>query len=102
MGDDDYTVVVAQPDCDLDWLASLNVDAVRNIEQNEEVKLLEVRRLRFFCGCDLKKILPLLSSWKNRLDVLFEGEERIKVQCPRCAAVYPVTREMVSDFQEDA
>lgn len=102
MGDDDYTVVVAQPDCDLDWLASLDVDAVRQIEQTEECKLLEVRRLRFFCGCDLNKILPLLSSWKNRLDVLFGEDETIKVQCPRCAAVYPVTREMVRDFQEDA
>lgn len=102
MGDDDYTVVVAQPDCDLDWLASLDVDAVRQMEQTEECKLLEVRRLRFFCGCDLNKILPLLSSWKNRLDVLFGEDETIKVQCPRCAAVYPVTREMVRDFQEDA
>jgi molecular chaperone Hsp33 len=86
----------------LDWLASLDVDAVRQIEQTEECKLLEVRRLRFFCGCDLNKILPLLSSWKNRLDVLFGEDETIKVQCPRCAAVYPVTREMVRDFQEDA
>jgi molecular chaperone Hsp33 len=102
MGDDDYTVVVAQPDCDLDWLAGLDVDAVRQIEQTEEVKLLEVRRLRFFCGCDLGKILPLLSTWKNRLEVLFGDQQEINVQCPRCAAVYPVTRSMVSDFQDDA
>ncbi len=99
MGDDDYAVVVAQPDCDLDWLASLDVDAVQNLEQTEEVKLLEVRHLKFACGCDLNKILPLLASWRNRLDDLFGELEVIQVQCPRCAAVYPVSRDMVSSFQ---
>lgn len=101
MGDDDYAVVVAQPYCDLEWLASLDVDAVKRMEQDEEVKLLEIRRLRFFCGCDLKKILPLLASWRDRLDDLFGEQEVIKVQCPRCAAVYPVSREMVSAFQSN-
>jgi molecular chaperone Hsp33 len=99
MGDDDYAVVVAQPDCDLDWLASLDVEAVKQLEQTEEVKLLEVRKLRFFCGCDLMKIMPLLASWRNRLDDLFGEQEVIQVQCPRCAAVYPVSREMVLAFQ---
>ena len=101
MGDDDYAVVVAQPDCDLEWLASLDVAAVQELEQSEEVKLLEVRKLRFFCGCNLMKILPLLASWRNRLDDLFGEQEVIQVQCPRCAAVYPVSREMVLAFQEN-
>ena len=101
MGDDDYAVVVAQPDCDLEWLESLDVDAVKRLEQEEEVKLLEVRKLRFFCGCDLNKILPLLASWRDRLDDLFGEQEVIKVQCPRCAATYPVSREMVSAFQSN-
>jgi molecular chaperone Hsp33 len=99
MGDDDYAVVVAQPDCDLDWLASLDVEAVKQLEKTEEVKLLEVRKVRFFCGCDLLKILPLLASWRNRMDDLFGEQEVIQVQCPRCAAVYPVSREMVLAFQ---
>lgn len=101
MGDDEYAVVVAQPDCDLEWLASLDVHAVKRMEQEEEVKLLEVRKLRFFCGCDLNKILPLLASWRDRLDDLFGEQEVIKVQCPRCAAVYPVNREMVSTFHSN-
>lgn len=101
MGDDDYAVVVAQPDCDLEWLASLDVEAVKQLEQTEEVKLLEVRKLRFFCGCDLLKIMPLLASWRNRMDDLFGEQEVIQVQCPRCAAVYPVSREMVLAFQEN-
>ena len=99
MGDDDYAVVVAQPDCDLDWLAALDVEAVKQLEKTEEVKLLEVRKIRFFCGCDLLKIMPLLASWKNRMDDLFGELEVIQVQCPRCASVYPVSREMVLAFQ---
>jgi molecular chaperone Hsp33 len=99
MGDDDYAIVVAQPDCDLDWLAALDVEAVKNMERDEETKLLEVRRVRFHCGCNLLKIMPLLSSWHDRLDDLFGELEVINVQCPRCAAVYAVSREMVVEFQ---
>lgn len=99
MGDDDYAIVVAQPDCDAEWLNGLDVEAVKNLERDEETKLLEVRRIRFHCGCDLLKIMPLLSSWHNRLDDLFGEQEVIKVQCPRCAAVYQVSREMVVEFQ---
>jgi molecular chaperone Hsp33 len=101
MGDDDYAVVVAQPDCDLEWLESLDVEAVKHLERTEEVKLLEVRHLRFFCGCDLMKILPLLASWRDRMDDLFGELETIQVQCPRCAAVYPVSRDMVLAFQSN-
>jgi hypothetical protein len=49
----------------------------------------------------LLKIMPLLASWRNRLDDLFGEQEVIQVQCPRCAAVYPVSREMVLAFQEN-
>jgi len=93
--DENFAIVAAQPDCDLEWLASLDAAAVAQITATEETTLLESRRFRFHCGCTLDKILPILGGWKDRLDELFEGDEFISIQCPRCAAKYRVTREMI-------
>ena len=93
--DENFAIVAAQPDCDLEWLASLDAAAVAQITATEETTLLESRRFRFHCGCTLDKILPILGGWKDRLDELFEDDEFINIQCPRCAAKYHVTREMI-------
>ena len=93
--DENFAIVAAQPDCDLEWLASLDAAAVAQITATEETTLLESRRFRFHCGCTLDKILPILGGWKDRLDELFEDDEFINIQCPRCAAKYRVTREMI-------
>lgn len=93
--DENFAIVAAQPDCDLEWLESLDAAAVAKITETEETTLLETRRFRFHCGCTIDKILPILGGWKNRLDDLFGDEESINIQCPRCAAKYRVTREMI-------
>jgi molecular chaperone Hsp33 len=94
--DENFVLVAAQPDCDLEWFEALDEEAVANIDQAEETKVLETRRFRFHCGCTLDKILPVLGGWKNRLDDLFEDSDTIKIQCPRCAANYRVTRDMLA------
>jgi len=94
--DETFALVAAQPDCDLEWLAALDEAAVAALDSSEQTKLLETRRFRFHCGCDLTRILPVLGGWKNRLDELFHGAATITVQCPRCAARYTVTREMLA------
>lgn len=93
--DEHFALVSAQPDCDLDWLHSLEADQVASLDRHEEVKILETRRFRFHCGCTLERILPVLGGWKNRLDELFEGADTITIQCPRCAARYTVDRGML-------
>jgi molecular chaperone Hsp33 len=93
--DENFAIIAAQPDCDLEWLASLDEDAVAKITATEETTLLETRRFRFHCGCTLDKILPILGGWKERLDDLFGDDPFITIQCPRCAAKYEVTREMI-------
>jgi len=93
--DELFSLIVAQPDCDLEWLASLDAEAAERVQQTEETSLLETRRFRFHCGCDLGKILPVLGSWRERPDDLFEDADVITVQCPRCAAKYRVTRDMI-------
>jgi molecular chaperone Hsp33 len=95
LDDENFTLLAAQPDCDLAWLEALDEAAVAAIPATEETTLLETRRFRFHCGCNLERILPILGGWKNRLDELFHDADQITVQCPRCAASYQVTREMV-------
>lgn len=43
----------------------------------------------------MEKILPIIGNWKDRLGELFEDADFIKIQCPRCAAKYKVTRDMI-------
>lgn len=93
--DETFTLIVAQPDYDEDWFTALDADAVAAIETDQETKLLETRRFRFHCGCDLQKILPVLGSWREKPEELFEGAETITIQCPRCGARYRVTRDML-------
>ncbi len=93
--DETFVLVAAQPDYDSEWFEALTAETVATLETDEETKLLETRRFRFHCGCDLEKILPILGSWRDNPDELFHGEERITVQCPRCAARYEVTRDML-------
>jgi molecular chaperone Hsp33 len=95
LDDEHFALVAAQPDCDLEWLAALDEAAVTQICETEETTVLETRRFRFHCGCSFDKILPILGGWRERLDVLFEDADSINIQCPRCAARYQVTREMI-------
>jgi molecular chaperone Hsp33 len=93
--DENFALVAAQPDCDLEWLAQLEPEQVAQITATEETTVLETRRFQFRCGCTLDKILPILGGWRERLDDLFEAADYINLQCPRCAAKYRVTRDMI-------
>ncbi|MFM2242239.1 MAG: hypothetical protein RLZ97_1094 [Verrucomicrobiota bacterium] len=95
LADETFVLLAAQPDYDAEWLDSLTADQVAALEETEETKLLETRRFRFHCGCDLGKILPILGTWRSRPEELFEDAESIIVQCPRCAANYEITRSML-------
>jgi molecular chaperone Hsp33 len=95
LDDENFALVAAQPDCDMDWFESLDEELVSGIDTTEETTLLETRRFRFACGCTLEKILPILGGWKDRPDDLFETGDFINIQCPRCAAKYRVTRDMI-------
>jgi len=93
-GDDDYVLVAAQPDCDLEWLAGLDADAVRELDKAEQLALLEQRRYRFECGCNQQRMMRvLLPSFRHDPAMLFENEEVIRIHCPRCGARHAITRE---------
>ncbi len=95
LDDETFVLVAAQPGCDTAWLESLDAASLAILDTTEETKLLETRRFRFACGCTLDKILPILGGWKNRLEDLFADADTIQLQCPRCAARYRVSRDMI-------
>lgn len=90
-----FVLVAAQPGYDEEWFESLDAEKTASLEDVEATKLLETRRFRYACGCDLEKILPILGGWRDRPDDLFHDEDQVTVQCPRCAARYLVTRDML-------
>ncbi len=97
--DEDIVMVSAQPDCDVEWLEALNETKIRELDRTESLSLLETRSYRWSCGCDEKRILQLLGpSMRKDPENLFEGEEVIRVGCPRCGARYAITRETLEAY----
>ena len=93
LDDENYALIAAQPGYDEEWFEELDAEKAAVITDVEQTKVLETRKFRFHCGCSLERILPTLSSWKDRKDELFQGDDSIKVNCPRCGAGYEVKRE---------
>lgn len=92
--DEDLVLVAAQPDCDQDWFNSLTDEAIRTLDQKETLSLLEKRAYRLECGCNQDRMLSMLVPVMRRQgEELFQGEETIHVNCPRCGARHTVTRE---------
>lgn len=93
--DECFTLISAQPDADLEWLASLDDGLVAGIGESEETKVLETRKFRYYCGCTLERILPTLHAMRDKLEEFFGEKPVIEISCPRCGAVYTVTKEML-------
>jgi molecular chaperone Hsp33 len=94
IGGDRYALLSAQPGFDQQWFEAATAESITAIDSHEETKLLESRRLRFHCGCNINRILPILGSWREHPEDLFGNDDRIIIQCPRCAARYTVSRDM--------
>lgn len=100
-GDDEFVLVGAQPDCDLGWLAGLDADAVRDLDKIEELALLEQRQYHFECGCTQARMMrAILPSFRQNADALFEGDEVIRMSCPRCGARHAITREALEAMEK--
>ncbi|MEM0896570.1 MAG: Hsp33 family molecular chaperone HslO [Verrucomicrobiota bacterium] len=91
--DEDFVLVSAQPDCDLDWFHALDDDAIRQLDQDESLSLLEQRKFSFHCGCDSDRIIRILAAMGD--EDLFENEDSIQADCPRCAARFTINRESI-------
>jgi len=102
LGEEEFIMVSAQPDCDEEWLAELDSAKAKALDADEEMALLEERHFQFDCGCSLERIFPAIAPLARQgLDELFLGDEAITVTCPRCAAKWRLTREQMEAVMED-
>lgn len=97
LGEDNFALVAAQPDCDLSWLRRIDVSILREIEDIERMTTLEKRWFRFHCGCTLDRILDMLRGLsRDSLRDLAGDLTVIHVDCRRCGAIFPVPRSALS------
>lgn len=92
---DRFTLITAEPDADLDWLAGLAAEDAARITEVEQTKLLETRKFYFRCGCTVEKILPTIRAMRKDFADIISEQGYIEISCPRCGATYRVTPEML-------
>lgn len=97
--DEDFILIVAQPDCDLDWLKSLDDAAIPSLDQKETLRLLETRKFWWKCGCSLEKMMGILApTMKQTPEALFGEDAALTMRCPRCGASYQISRTELENF----
>lgn len=103
ISEENITMIVGQPDCDLAWLGALNEKDVRVLDEKEELSLLEQRRFQWSCGCTQKRMLQILApSHQHDPEMIFAGEDVVRISCPRCGGRHAITREALEAFVSDS
>jgi len=98
-GPEEFVFVVAQPQCDLPWLESLDEAAIQTLDQTETLSLLEQRHYRWECGCTQERMFAVLGPIMRRdPEALFGEEEVLRMSCPRCGARHKITREALEAY----
>jgi molecular chaperone Hsp33 len=98
-GDEDFVMVSAHPDCDMEWFESLTDEKIRAMDQEEQMSLLEKRYYRWECGCTEQRMMAVLApSFRKSPEELFGDEASLRMSCPRCGAWYAITREAMEAY----
>lgn len=93
LGEENFVLLSAHPDCDLAWLRTVTLEEVRDIATRETLAPIERRAYRWRCGCSEERIMKVLApTVRQDPDGLFQGEESIATQCPRCGVLYRISR----------
>lgn len=96
---EEFVMITAQPGCDLAWFAALDEEAVRMLDKNETLSLLEKREYRWECGCSQSRMLTVLAPiMRSDPDGLFGDEALLRMSCPRCGARHIITRESMEAY----
>jgi molecular chaperone Hsp33 len=98
-GPEEFVMVTAQPQCDMAWFEALDDEAIRVLDEHEELSLLEQRRYRWECGCTQERMLGVLAPvMRTDAEGLFGDEASLRMSCPRCGARYVITREALEAY----
>jgi molecular chaperone Hsp33 len=96
---DEYAMLLSHPDCDVAWFSSVDAAAVRELGRSETLARIERRAYQWQCGCTQQKILGAIApAFRADAEGVFGDGESIRVECPRCAAGYILTREAMEAY----
>jgi molecular chaperone Hsp33 len=85
LADDDFVLIEGLPMVDQEWLEALDEAAVGALFDSGDIEEIERRTYRFFCGCDAQRMAAVMQTLFSRdIEELFQGEDEIEAQCPRC------------------
>jgi len=99
LGDEDFALLSAQPDCDEAWLAGLTAEEAARLEESETLRLLEKRSYRWNCGCSQDRMCEILvPAMRADPEALFGGGASVRITCPRCGARHTLTREALEAY----
>lgn len=98
-GPEEFTMVSAQPGCDMDWFQVLDDPKVRALDRTETLSLLEQRSYRWSCGCSEERMFSILAPiMRTDPAGLFGQEEAIRISCPRCGAQHMIVRQALEAY----
>ncbi|MGF1450601.1 MAG: Hsp33 family molecular chaperone HslO [Opitutales bacterium] len=99
LSDTDFAILSAHPDWDQEWFYRTTLEDIRQLDDLQELSPLEQRYYRWGCGCSTEKLLRVIEPMiRPDIDALFESDESITANCPRCGARYTLTREAAEAY----
>lgn len=101
-GEDHFAMLASHPDCDMAWFDSVEIPGLLALAQTETLARLGRRLYRWHCGCTQQKILGAIApAFRADPEGIFGDGESIRVECPRCAALHTLTREVMEAYLAD-
>lgn len=99
LGDENFVLLSAHPDCDEAWLRKVQFEDVCKLTEDETIVPIERRRYRWHCGCNEVRMFQVLTpAMQEDPEALFAGEPTLRMECPRCNARYVISREALEAY----
>lgn len=99
IGEEEFVMVSAQPDCNIEWFEQLDDEQVKSVDRSCTLALLETRIFRWQCGCNQDRMFSLLAPvMRTDPSQLFGDEESLRISCPRCGTRHTITREALEAY----
>lgn len=97
--DEEFVMLTAEPDCDLEWLEGLKAGDIGRLDEAEHLVPLETRGYVFECGCSADRLYPLLTRLTaDDLDAIFE-DGYAAITCPRCGAIFKTPKDHFEEWR---
>ncbi len=103
LSNNEFLMLMALPGTDEDWLTNITADgALQCLLEDEDVKLIEQRPVRFSCPCNQDRMIQVMySMFEGKESELFGEDESIEASCPRCGEKFSLTRTEFARYAAD-